>query len=116
INGDTVNDLNDEYILIANGGNDDVNLEEWWINSEFITRGVFDYQIPDNFILDTDDSVKIWTKSGTNNNSNLYMAKATPVWRNSGDCGYLRDNTDDHELVDRWCYGNLANRNLEPLP
>lgn len=110
INGNTTNDLNDEYILIVNDGTQDVNLEEWWINSEFIGRQIFDYQIPDNFTLDLDESVRIWTKSGTNNNTNLYMAKTTPVWRNSGDCGYLRDDTTD--LVDRWCYGSLARLNL----
>ncbi len=113
-NGSTSNDMNDEYILIVNDGTQDVNLEEWWINSEFIGRRVFDYQIPDNFTLDSRDTVRIWTKSGTNNRTNLYMGKTAAVWRNSGDCGYIRD--DNTDLVDRWCYGNMANRNLEPLP
>ena len=64
-----------------------------------MAASIFDYQIPDNFTLDSDKSVRIWTKSGTNNNTNLYMAKTTPVWRNSGDCGYLRDDTTDLSIA-----------------
>lgn len=112
-NGSTnnnVNDLNDEYIMLVNDGNDDVNLKDWWIRSEFTPKF---YTIPNNFTLDPDDTVRIWTKSGTNNNTNLYMGKTEPVWRNSGDCGYLRD--DDDNLMDRVCYGSEADRYL-PLP
>lgn len=113
-NGSTnnaVNDLNDEYILLVNDGRNEVNLKDWWIRSEY--RSKF-YTIPNNFYLDPDDTVRIWTKSGTNNNTNLYMNLSEPVWRNSGDCGYVRD--DDNNLMDRLCYGSEANRNLLPLP
>ena len=107
----TVNDLTDEYIILVNDGNNDVNLNDWWLRSEYLPKF---YTIPNNFILDQDDTVRIWTKSGTNSSTNLYMNLATPVWRNSGDCGYVRDEDDD--LIDRWCYGSEADRMFLPAP
>jgi len=102
-NGDTDNDLADEYILLVNETGDDINLEDWWIRVGEDSPA-FRYTFPD-FTLDDEDSVRIWTKTGSDNLSNLYMDQSDALLENDGDCVYLR--TDADELVQRFCYGSL---------
>lgn len=105
VNGNSPNDVNDEYIKIVNTDDGDINLEGWRIRSE---REPFFYTFP-NFTLQDNSSVKIWTKSGTNTSSNLYMNNTAPVWNNVGDCGLLRDDgSGNGVLIDRLCYGSYG--------
>jgi len=91
----------DEYVVIENNGNNDVDMEGWWIKAD---RSGARFDFPNNFTLDEDDSVKVWTKVGQNNASNLYWGRTEPVWNNNWDKAYLRD--EDGELVDTFSYGD----------
>ena len=89
----------DEYVLIENTGSNSVDMEGWWIKVES-TGDRHDF--PDNFTLGEDKSVKVWTKTGQNTSSNLYLGQTVPIWDNQADCAYLRDENGD--LVDKYCY------------
>lgn len=104
VNGDTENDLADEYILLVNESGADINLEDWRIRAGEDSPA-YHYTFPD-FTLDDDDSVRIWSKAGSDNASNLYMDQTSPLFDNDGDCAYLRNDVDD-EPMQRFCYGNL---------
>ncbi len=92
----------DEYIEIENTGNSSVDMEGWYIKTDRLGAR---YDFPNNFSLGSDKAVKVWTKTGTNNSSNLYWGRTEPVWNNNSDTGYLRD--DNGDIVDVYSYGGL---------
>lgn len=89
----------DEYVLIENSGDYDVDMDGWWIKEE---RDGYRYNFPDDFTLDEDRTVRVWTKSGDDTSRDLYWDRATPVWRDNYDCAYLRSENGD--VVDKYCY------------
>ncbi len=91
------NDLDTEYVEIKNEGDKSVDMTDWILRDE--NQNVFTF--PD-FTLSKGAKVKVWTKAGTDNSSNLYWGKTEPVWNNKSDCAYLRD--DNNNLVDATCY------------
>lgn len=91
----------DEYVVIKNFGSSGQNMTDWFIRDD----GPNKYNFPNNYVLGGGKSVKVWTKAGTNDTSNLYWGLTSEVWNNGGDCAYLRDNSDDdNELIDVLCY------------
>ena len=96
IEGDV--DLNNEFVLIQNDENSSVTLTDWSIKS---TGPKFTFP---TFTLGSDKTVKVWSKSGTNDANNLYWGLEEEAWIDGGDCGYLRNEED--KLVDEYCYGN----------
>jgi phosphatidylserine/phosphatidylglycerophosphate/cardiolipin synthase-like enzyme len=54
------------------------------------------------FTLGPLQSIKVWTKAGTDTETDLYWGSATPIWNNAGDCAYLRDESG--VLASRSCY------------
>ena len=86
-----------EYIEIKNKGNSDVKMEDWRIKTETGKR----YDFP-KFTLREDKTVKIWSGIGTDGSSNLYWGSQVEIWKDSGDCAYLKDA--DKELIDKYCY------------
>ena len=100
-NGSANADLQDEYIKIKNYGSSSVNMTGWFVRNETSHR----YDFPDNFTLAASATVTLWSKAGTDTGSNLYWNSPDPVWINGGDCGYLRDDSDNkNSLVDKLCY------------
>jgi hypothetical protein len=89
----------DEYIEIENTGNNSVDMEGWYIKHESDVRR---YDFPSGFTLGSNDSVRVWTKIGTDTETNLYMDLTSEFWHNNGDIAYLRD--DDGELVHTYSY------------
>jgi hypothetical protein len=87
----------DEYIEIKNTGSS-VDMKDWWIKED---RYGNRYDFPD-FTLGKGDSVRVWTKIGTDNDTNLYMDRTTEFWHNSHDTALLRD--DEGEIVDSYDY------------
>ena len=104
-NGSSNDDLQDEYIKIKNYGSSSVNMKGWFIKTETGLR----YDFPDTYKLSGNATVTVWSKTGTDSGNTLYWNSATPVWNNGGDCAYLRDNSDnDNVLVDVYCYQTAA--------
>lgn len=98
----------DEWVTIKNLGNSDVEMEGWRIASDSSTD--FKYDFPE-FTLKTDQTVKVWTKIGTNSSSQLYMNRNVQFWKDNGDCGYLKDDTG--KKINAFCYS--ATRFFAPI-
>jgi len=83
------NDL-DEYVLIENRGAGSQDMAGWTLSDDNWNT----YFFPTSFVLPGGDSVRVWTKSGTEDTAtDLYWGRDDPVWGNQGDTAYLRDNT-----------------------
>jgi hypothetical protein len=92
----------DEWVTIKNLGSSAVDMEGWRIVSDSSTD--FKYEFP-KFTLSSGQTVKVWTKVGTNSSSQLYMNRAVQFWKDTGDCGYLKDNTTpDRKTINAFCY------------
>lgn len=87
----------DEYVSIRNQKNTQVVMTGWVLRDDSKNEFVFP-----RFTLNAYTTVKVWTKAGVNNPTNLYWGRTTPVWNDSSDCAYLRD--EDDEKVDSVCY------------
>ena len=93
----------DEVVSIKNLGSSSVELEGWLLKSElrdskFIVTG--------EFTLPKGATVKVWTKSGDNNSTNIYMNRDTQFWKDNEDCAYLKDNSepDRRKTIDSICW------------
>lgn len=80
--------LNDEWIEIANTGTRSVSLTGWSLRD---AESVHRYSFPSGFILDGSTTIRISTGCGANERDHLYWCASGPVWNNSGDVGYLLD-------------------------
>jgi hypothetical protein len=90
-------DPQDEYIEIKNEGNDDVKMENWRIKAETGER----YDFP-KFTLGEGKTVKVRSGTGQDSSSTLYWNSQDEIWKDSGNCAYLKDA--DQELIDKYCY------------
>lgn len=89
----------DEWASIKNSTGKTVDMTDWTLRDD--NQNI--YTFPDGFKLGDDDTVKVWSKKGTNSSSNLYWGfvpetdqeKTNGVWNNNGDCAYLRDEDND---------------------
>jgi beta-lactamase superfamily II metal-dependent hydrolase len=85
--GDDRVNLNGEYIVLANQGDDPVLLAGWTLSDK---SGSALYTFP-AFILLPDASVTVYTGAGSINDTALFMEKTVPVWGNNGDEAVLKD-------------------------
>jgi competence protein ComEC len=100
--GDDRLNLNGEYIVLANRGDEPVLLAGWTIADQ--SSAVL-YTFP-AFILLPDRSVTVYTGTGGYNDTALFMGKDAPVWGNSGDEAVLRDPAGT--VADRQTEGALG--------
>ena len=90
--------LNDEYVTIANEGEDVIDLTGWTLRDESSqNRFVFG-----DVTLAPGDSLKVRTGCGTNRADGLHWCAARSVWSNSGDTVILQDTHGN--IVDWWAY------------
>ena len=87
----------DEWVKIKNIGNNTAELEGWRMSSDSGNK----YDFP-AFTLKVGQTVTVWTKSGSNSSSTLYMNRVTEFWKDNKDCGYLKD--DSRTTKDSFCY------------
>ena len=85
--GDDRTNLNGEWVQLTNSGIDTVLLNGWTLSDR---SGSFTYIFP-AFTLEPGSTVKIYTGTGTLNNTALFMGLDEPVWGNTGDTAVLRD-------------------------
>lgn len=90
----------DEFVSIKNKGNSSVDMELWRVSSDSGNK----FDLLDEFTLSVGATVKIWTKHGDNNSTNIYMDREIEFWNDSTDCAYLKD--DSRKTIDGVCYGN----------
>lgn len=89
-----------ESISIKNMGSSAVDMENWRVVNDSSEK----YDLP-KFSLNGNSTVKIWTKTGTNDSNNLYMNLTVQFWNDVSDCAYLRDDSKPRKTIDAICYG-----------
>jgi len=85
--GDDRQNLNGEWVQLTNRGHDIVLIAGWTLSDK--DQGIL-YTFPAIFLV-PNESVTIFSGTGTLNNTALFMGKTDPVWGNSGDLAILKD-------------------------
>lgn len=96
--GDDHGNLNDEWVRIANAGNDTVELGGWTLADE----AGHTYTFPADATLAPDANVTVHTGEGNDTAGHRYWGRDQAVWNNAGDQATLRD--DGGALVDEESY------------
>jgi hypothetical protein len=76
----------EEHIVIENGGKDQ-DMARWMITNDRLDT----YRFPEGFVLPAGASVRVWTKSGTDTETDLYWGSEKAVWGGHGGTAYLRE-------------------------
>ncbi|MCA9926432.1 MAG: lamin tail domain-containing protein [Anaerolineales bacterium] len=80
-------DVDGEYVDIQNMGGTTQNLAGWKLRDAASNS----YTFP-TFTLSPSAKVRVWTGSGTNSATDLYMNKGWSIWNNGGDTATLLDD------------------------
>ncbi|CCQ34919.1 transforming DNA uptake protein (plasmid) [Halorhabdus tiamatea SARL4B] len=83
--------LNDEYIVFANTGDDALDLSGWTVADE----AEHTYTFPSGFTLDPGAEVTLHTGSASDTATDLYWGSGSPIWNNAGDTVIVREDTGD---------------------
>jgi micrococcal nuclease len=87
--GDDNENLNDEWIRIANRSGSAVDLAGWVLKD---TSATHRYSFPGGFSLEAGASVTVRTGCGTDSATDLHWCnQGSAVWNNSGDTAFLLD-------------------------
>lgn len=81
----------EEYVRVKNRTYARVDLTGWEIWSK---RNKKTYTFP-KFVLKSDQTVKIWTRPGTDTTTDLFWGLANEVWKDDGDCAKLSDENGE---------------------
>jgi hypothetical protein len=79
-------DVQGEYVLIENLGGHYATMTGWTL-----CDAVDNCYTVSFFILSVGSQVRVWTKSGAWDDSNLYWGRDQAVWNNDGDTATLRN-------------------------
>ena len=96
--GDVPDVESDEYIVLLNRGAAPVSLGGWRINAGDEEQ---DFWLPEH-VLPAGGQVRVYTNEVHPETGGLSFDSGKPVWRNSGDCGYLFDAGGTQ--VSEYCY------------
>jgi len=87
--GDDRENVNGEWVQLTNRGNDTVILAGWTLSDN---SRIPLYTFP-AMLLVPNETITIFSGTGTLNNTALFMGKTEPVWGNSGDIAILKDGS-----------------------
>ena len=93
--------LNGEYVVIKNYEDEAVNLKGWKLRDEYGHTYVFP-----SVTIPSGGTIKIYTGSGTDTETELYWGSDYPIWNNDGDTAYLYDSHG--RLVDTYSYSGFS--------
>ena len=79
-------DVLGEFVVIENQTAAAITLTSWTLKDQANHKFTFP-----SFVLQGADTVKVWTKPGTNDANNLFWGRQAAVWNNQGDTGTLSD-------------------------
>lgn len=88
----------EEHIVIENGGAKDQDMARWMITNDRLDT----YRFPAGFVLPAGASVRVWTKSGTDTETDLYWGSEKEVWGGQGGTAYLRDRSGTLMALLHW--------------
>ncbi len=79
--GDDRENLNGEYVVFRNAGDESLDLGGWTVAD----AADHTYTVPDGFTLAPNATVTLHTGNGTDTDSDLYWEAGSPIWNNGGD-------------------------------
>jgi len=82
--------LNGEFIVVANTSSAAIDLSGWGVKDE---SSVHRYTFPDGVTLAPETSLTLYTGCGNDGANAVYWCNDSPVWDNSGDTGFISDET-----------------------
>lgn len=82
----TGRDIDSEHVVIRNNDDHEIDLKDWTISD----RAGHKMKLS-AILLAPGAEVRIWTKSGHNDASNLYWGRKQAVWNNKGDTLHIYD-------------------------
>ncbi|WP_266080585.1 lamin tail domain-containing protein [Haladaptatus caseinilyticus] len=86
--------LNDEYIVLKNSGNDALDVSGWSVADD----AGHSYLVPSRVSLEPGETVTLYTGNGSDSTSELYWGSDSAVWNNGGDTIIVRD-ADGDEMI-----------------
>lgn len=86
--GPDEDDLNGEWVLLANAGAEPADLTGWVLRDESSQNR---YRFPDGFLVGAGEAVAVHTGCGADSPADLYWCAGSPVWNNAGDTALLLD-------------------------
>ena len=93
--GDDGENLNDEYVVFENAGDEPIDLSGWTVEDEAARS----YEFPQGFTLEAGATVTLRTGSGTDTETELYWGSGSPIWNNAGDTVIL-SNADGERVLE----------------
>ncbi|WP_232687502.1 lamin tail domain-containing protein [Halobacterium zhouii] len=96
--GDEYDNLDDEYVVFENAGDQPLDLSEWTV----VDEAGHTYVFPSGVTLDPGEQVTLRTGVGTDTATDLYWGSDAPVWNNGGDTVTVRN--DDGATVTEEAY------------
>ena len=94
--GDDRDNLTDEYVVFRNAGAVPLAMGGWTVADESGRTYVF----PDGFTLGPDETVTLYTGSGTDTDTDRYWGAGRPIWNNGGDTVTVTD-ADNETVLER---------------
>jgi micrococcal nuclease len=94
--GNDNENLNDEYVVFENTGDDPLDLTGWSLHDE----ADHVYAFPDGFVLDAGARVTVYTGSGQDTATALYWGATGAIWNNGGDT-VIVENQDGAVVIER---------------
>ncbi|PSQ08189.1 endonuclease [Halobacteriales archaeon QS_6_71_20] len=92
--GDDAENLNDEYVVVRNRGDEPVDLSGWTLTD----AAGFEYGFPEGTTLAANGSVTVHVGDGEDTGTDLYWGRGRPTLNNGGETVTLRDA--DGRVVD----------------
>ena len=92
--GDDRENLNDEYVVFENTGEESIELGGWTVEDEAARS----YEFPQGFTLEAGTTVTLRTGSGTDTETDLYWGSGSPIWNNNGDTVIVTTDSGDRIL------------------
>jgi competence protein ComEC len=92
--GDDWENLNDEYVVFENTGEEVLDLSGWTVQDESGAT----YTFPTNTTLDAGATLTLRTGSGTATATERYWNADRPIWNNDGDT-VIVTNADGQEVL-----------------
>jgi competence protein ComEC len=92
--GDDRENLDDEYVVFENAGDDTLDLSGWTVEDAAGRT----YAFPDGYTLAPGETVTLRTGTGTDGGGDLYWGSGSPVWNNDGDTVIVHNSDGDTAL------------------
>jgi competence protein ComEC len=94
--GDDRENLNDEYLVFENTGNDPLELSGWSVQDESGKT----YTFPEGTTLPAGAELTLRTGSGTDTETELYCGSSRPIWNNNGDTVIITNQDGEQVLTE----------------